>query len=118
MFLESEFYSKHKSQMESALAELEYNGDPLEFITDFQLSFLECKMSLNGYKYLDIVKRLRNTDDETIFDFLSAYQYFLRVISNMVLDLPHNMYTIKNKEDLIHFIRWHFDGSFPRIDCP
>lgn len=113
MFLESDFYSKHKKELEDAIKEIDYHDDCLEFLTDFQLSFYETKLKVDGKGYWDVMKNL-GAKEEFVSDFLLSYQYFLSIISRIALNLHYNIHTIKNREELERFIISHFDGSFPR----
>lgn len=113
MFLESDFYTKHKKELEEAIKEIDYTGDPLQFVTDFQLCFYECKMRLDNKSYFDILKNLGN-NEEYVSDFLLSYQYFLKTISRIILNINYNMHILTNREELERFIISHFDGSFPR----
>ena len=93
MFLESDFYTKHKKELEEAIKEIDYTGDPLQFVTDFQLCFYECKMRLDNKSYFDILKNLGN-NEEYVSDFLLSYQYFLKTISRIILNINYNMHIL------------------------
>lgn len=114
MFLESDFYAKYKKELMEVLEDTEYVDDPLEFITNFQLYFYEAKLNIDGKQYLDVVAAL-GSKEEFVSDFILAYQYFLKVVSRIILNLHYNIHSIHNKEELVRFIISHFDGSFPRF---
>lgn len=114
MFLEADFYPQQKDGLKRALDCTQYKGDIILYLMMFHAQFSGMEMKINNQNLIQLRSEL-GKGNEDVADFTLAYQYFLKIFGQIIVNINYNMENLDCKEKIDDFILGHFNGKFPLL---